>query len=248
MVPVSTTARQAAAQRRGGDVGYQFQFGVVWANFDELLYGAALTLQLSLAAGLLGLLVGIAGAWARKDAQRPARWLVQAYVEAIRNTPFLVQCFLIYLGLPWAGVRLSPGTAALVALTVNVGAYTTEIVRAGIEAIPRGQIEAATALGLRRAQIFLLIVLKPALRVVYPALASQFILLMLGSSVVSAISAEELTAAANTLQSRTFRSFEIYLVAAGMYLAMSIGLRALLGLGYRGLVGARLPVVRAAQA
>ena len=220
--------------------------GVVWANFPDLLRGALLTIELSLGAMALGLAVGILGAWGRKDGWAPVRWLVQAYVEVIRNTPFLVQCFLIYLGLPWAGLRLTPTEAALAALTINVGAYTTEIVRAGIEAIPRGQIEAATALGLKRAQTFRLIILKPALRMVYPALASQFILLMLGSSVVSAISAEELTAAATTLQSRTFRPFEIYTVAAGMYLAMSIALRAVLGVGYRGLIGRRLPVLRAA--
>ena len=228
-------------------MSYQFQFGVVWQNLGSLLEGAWLTLQLSLAAMVLGLLIGIAGAWLVRDGVRPVRWLVQAYVELIRNTPFLVQCFIIYLGLPWAGLRLSAQSAALLALTINVGAYTTEIVRAGVDAIPRGQIEAATALGLRRPQIFLLIVLKPALLVVYPALTSQFILLMLGSSVVSAIAAEELTASANTLQSRTFRPFEIYAVTAGMYLAMAVALRALLGLGYRGL-GGRLPTsMRAIQ-
>lgn len=220
---------------------YQFQFGVVWRNFGELLDGAIVTLELSLAAMALGLLVGILGAWTRKDGPAPLRWLVQAYVELVRNTPFLVQCFVIYLGLPWAGLRLSANQAALMALTVNVGAYATEIVRAGIDAIQRGQIEAATALGLRRPQIFLLVVLKPALRIVYPALASQFVLLMLGSSVVSAIAADELTASANTLQSRTFRAFEIYLVVAGMYLAMSVGLRLALGVGYRALGGRGLP-------
>ena len=100
-------------------------------------------------------------------------------------------------------------------MVVNVGAYATEIVRAGIESISRGQIEAGLALGLRPLQVFRYVVLFPALSTVYPALTSQFILLMLSSSVVSTISAQELTATANDLQARTFRSFEIYIVVTG---------------------------------
>src|SRR5690606_7476959 len=115
----------------------------------------------------------------------------QVYIELIRNTPFLVQLFFFFFALPAVGVRWSPYTAALVAMTVNLGAYATEIVRAGIEAIPRGQIEAGLALNLTRVEIFRFVVLKPALRAIYPALTSQFILLMLASSVVSVISAED---------------------------------------------------------
>jgi polar amino acid transport system permease protein len=110
-------------------------------------------------------------------------------------------------------------------MTVNLGAYASEIVRAGIEAIPQGQVEAARALGLRKLQIFRKIILFPAVQTVYPALASQFILLMLSSSVVSTISAVELTAITNSLQSTTFRSFEFYFVATGLYLAMALGFR-----------------------
>jgi polar amino acid transport system permease protein len=110
-------------------------------------------------------------------------------------------------------------------MTVNLGAYASEIVRAGIEAIPQGQVEAARALGLKKLQIFRKIILFPAVQTVYPALASQFILLMLSSSVVSTISAVELTAITNSLQSTTFRSFEFYFVATGLYLAMSLGFR-----------------------
>src|SRR5260221_7429800 len=110
-------------------------------------------------------------------------------------------------------------------MTVNLGAYASEIVRAGIEAIPHGQVEAARALGLGRLQIFRFIIIFPALKTVYPALASQFILLMLSSSVVSTISAVELTAITNSLQSTTFRSFEFYFVATGLYLAMALAFR-----------------------
>lgn len=117
---------------------------------------------------------------------------------------------------------MSANQAALLAMVVNVGAYAIEIVRAGIENIQRGQIEAGLALGLRRLQVFRYVILFPALKTVYPALCSQFILLMLNSSVCSTISAQELTATANDLQSRTFRSFEIYLVVSGIYLALSV--------------------------
>jgi polar amino acid transport system permease protein len=114
-------------------------------------------------------------------------------------------------------------------MTVNLGAYAAEILRGGIEAIPHGQIEAARALGLRPLLIFRFVILRPALRIVYPALVSQFILLMLGSSVVSSISAVDLTAITNTLQSTTFRSFEFYFAATFLYLLMALGFRLVLG-------------------
>src|SRR5262245_55418802 len=148
---------------------------------------------------VLGLAVGILCAVAKTSASRAVRGLTQGYVEAIRNTPFLVQLLLIYLGLPALGLRLTPDQAALLAMVVNLGAYATEIVRAGIEAVPHGQIEAGRALGLRPRHIFRFIILMPALRTVFPALGSQFILIMLASSVVSVISAEALPAVADTL-------------------------------------------------
>ena len=168
-------------------------------------------------------------AQARLRARAVLRAVVQAYVEAIRNTPFLVQLLLIYLGLPSIGIRLLPSEAALLAMVVNVGAYATEIVRAGIESVPR-QIEAGRALGLKPWQIFRFIVLIPALRAVFPALGSQFILIMLASSVVSVISAEELTAVTDTIVARNFRSFEFYLVVTGMYLACRSAFQAIFAL------------------
>jgi len=112
-------------------------------------------------------------------------------------------------------------------MVVNLGAYATEIVRAGIEAVPKGQIEAGRALGLKPWHIFGFVVLMPALRTVFPALGSQFILVMLASSVVSVISAEELTAVTDTIVARNFRSFEFYFVITGIYLALSLGFQAL---------------------
>ena len=206
---------------------YVFQFGVVWQDLDKLLLGTWLTVRLSAIAMALGLTVGILGALGKDSRWRLLRGLVQVYVEAIRNTPFLVQLLLVYLGLPSLGLRLSPEQAALLAMVVNLGAYATEIVRAGIEAVPHGQVEAGRALGLRPHQIFRAVVLMPALRVVFPALASQFILVMLASSVVSVISAEELTAVTDTIVARNFRSFEFYFITTGIYLALTLAFQAI---------------------
>ncbi|WP_445082897.1 amino acid ABC transporter permease [Chelativorans sp. YIM 93263] len=202
---------------------YQFNFAPVFENFDQLLMGALVTIELTFGAIILGTLIAIPCAAGKSAGPRPVRWLVSAYVEAIRNTPFLVQIFFIFFALPRLGLRLDPNTAALTALTINVGAYATEIVRAGIESIQRGQVEAGTALGLSRIQVFRYIILKPAMRTIYPALTSQFIYLMLTSSVVSVISATDLAAAGNTIQSETFAAFEVYLVITLMYFLLSLG-------------------------
>jgi polar amino acid transport system permease protein len=209
-------------------VPYVFQFGIVWQHWPRLLDGALLTLWLSAAAFVLGLCLAIPCALLRQQGPRAARAAVASYVELIRNTPLLVQLFVLYFSLPGLGLRLSATTAALLGLALNFGGYGTEIVRAGLDAIPRGQIEAGRALGLSRLRIVRHIVLLPALKLVYPALSSQFVLLLLGSSIVSAISVEELTAVANTLQSTTFRAFEFYFVAAGLYLAMAMLCRGVL--------------------
>jgi polar amino acid transport system permease protein len=209
---------------------YVFQFGVVLDHLPELLHGALLTIRLSALAMLFGVSLGVFGAAVSTSGPRWARRVIQAYVEIIRNTPFLVQLFIIYFSLPALGLRLRADEAALLGMTINLGAYATEIVRGGIEAIPHGQIEAARALGLRGRHIFRFIVLVPALRIVYPALVSQFILLMLGSSVISSISAEDLTAITNTLQSTTFRAFEFYFAATLIYFVMALGFRLVLDL------------------
>ena len=205
---------------------YVLQFGVVWQNAGDLAWGAWLTLRLSAETMVFGLVIGVAGAWAKTSGGRVSRAAVQGYVELIRNTPFLVQLLLVFLGLPRLGLRFSPDTAALVAMTINLGAYATEIVRAGIEAVPHGQIEAGRALGLRPLQVFRRIVLPPALQTVFPALSSQFILVVLGSSVISTISAEELTAVANNIQSQNFRPFEMYTAVAAIYVAIALGFEA----------------------
>ena len=208
-------------------MSYSFQFRDVFAAWEFLLDGLVLTLELSLVTMVVGLIVGMAGAAARVYGPTWLKRTVAVYVEAIRNTPLIVQLFLIFFGLPSAGLKFDANTAAMVALSINLGAYTIEIVRAGLEAIPRSQIEAGQSLGLSGVQIFRYVVIFPALRLMFPALASQFILLMLATSVVSQISAQDLFHAASIIQSRTFRDFEVYAVVAGVYLALALLFRLL---------------------
>jgi polar amino acid transport system permease protein len=206
-------------------VDYTFQFGSVWAAMPRLLDGARLTILLSVTTIVIGLLIGVVCALARTSRTRWLRWPAATYVEAIRNSPFLVQLFLIYFGLPSLGVRLDPIHAALIGMSVNCGAYATEIVRSGIDAIPRGQLEAGRALGFPVPSIVRHIILFPALRAVFPALASQFILVMLGSAVISTISVEELTGVAHSIETENFRPFEVYLVVTGIYVSIAFSLK-----------------------
>jgi polar amino acid transport system permease protein len=214
-------------------VHYQFQFDAVFAAWPLLLKGTWITIQLSLVATLLGLVVAIFCAWGKVSGPRGLRFVINAYIDVIRNTPFLVQLFFFFFALPAVGLRWSPYTAALTAMVVNLGAYAAEIVRAGIESIPKGQIEAGRALDLKGWEIFRFVILKPALKAIFPALTSQFILLMLSSAVVSVISADDLTSVAANLQSQTFRSFEIYIVVAAIYLGLALSFSALFKLIYR---------------
>lgn len=201
---------------------YAFQFRDIWAARGEFAMGALLTLELSVAATLISLLIAILGAAGRIYGPLWLRVVVSAYVEIIRNTPFLVQVFFLYFGLPLLGVRIDATTTALSAMVLNGTAYTIEIVRAGIESIGRGQIEASRALGLSPVQTFRDVILPQALKATLPPLESQFIILMLASSVASAISVNELTGVANLVSSDTYRSFEVYITAAGIYLALSL--------------------------
>lgn len=208
-------------------MGYQFEFADVLAQWPLFLSGLALTIELSAIAIALGLVVGVLAAVARRSTVRWLALAAGAYVEAIRNTPLLVQMFVVYFGLASLGWRVPVFIAASVALVINLGAYTCEIVRAGMDSIHKGQIEAAECLALNRRQIYWHVILQPALEKVYPALTSQFVLLMLASSIASQIGAEELTAVANRIQSETYRSFETYLSVAVLYLLLSYGARAL---------------------
>lgn len=202
-------------------MGYDFDFRVIWQYWSFFLQGALMTIRITAIATGLGLLVGVLMAGLQLLKNRILSGIIQAYIEIIRNTPFLVQLFFVYFGLPTLGILIPAWQAALIALTINIGAYATEIVRAGIEAISKGQIEAGRALGLSGLQIFLYVILKPALMTVYPALTSQFILFILNSAVISVISAQELAYHAKYVASRTFRNFEIYIFITVGYLVIA---------------------------
>ena len=206
----------------------EFDFAVVLAQWPMLLRGLGLTVVLTVISAVLGALLGTACAWARLHGQPVLRRVVGGYVELVRNTPFIIQLFFIFFGLPSLGLRLSVEVACVLAMVLNLGAYACEIVRAGLQTTPRGQIEAAMSLALTPWQTFSRVVLPPALARIWPALVSQIIIVMLGSAVCGQISAEELSQAANLISSRTFRSFESYIIVTVVYLLLAIALRQLL--------------------
>ncbi len=186
----------------------EFDFLAVLAQWPLLAKGVAWTVGLTLIASVIGVALGVAFAWVRSHGSTWLKWAVGTYVERIRNTPFIVQLFFVFFGLPAAGIKLSPEVASIMAMVINLSAYATEIIRAGIDATPKGQIEAAMSLAMSRAQVFIRVVLPPALKKVWPALVSQIIIVMLGSAVCGQISTQELSYAANVIQSRNFRAFE----------------------------------------
>ncbi|WP_413205069.1 amino acid ABC transporter permease [Rhodospirillum sp. A1_3_36] len=209
-------------------MSYHFDFSWIGPYLPVILKGLWITVELTLVGSVLGIGLGTACAWTRSLGPAWARPFVATYVELIRNTPFLIQLFFIFFGLPALGLRMSELTAANLAMVINLGAYSCEIIRAGIEATPRGQFEAGASLGMSPFQAFRHVVLIPALRRIWPALSSQVVIVMLGSAVTSQIAAEDLTFAANYIQSRTFRAFETYMVSTVLYLLLAIGLRQLL--------------------
>jgi polar amino acid transport system permease protein len=211
-------------------MSYTFQFGVLAQYQNEILSGIWLTIKLSVLSIILGCAFGILLASLRSIHGGVVRFLVDAYVEIIRNTPFLVQLFIVYFGLPGLGIRVGADTAALIGMTINLAAYSTEIIRAGIENVHKSQVEAGEALGFTRYQIYRHVIIVPAISKVYPSLCSQFVLMMLASSICSAISTHELAASAAFVESQTYRSFEVYIVVTLIYLALALSLRAVLAL------------------
>lgn len=207
-------------------MNYTFQFGEVTRYWSWLLEGLVVTLLFSFVAMALSLVVGTLGALGRRSRHRPLRLAARAYVQTIRNTPFLVQLFVLFFGLPSIGIRLDAYTAALIGLVLYNGAFLTETIRSGLQAVHPSQIEAGLSIGMSRLQVFVYVVLKPALEKVYPTLSSQFILLMLSTSVISAIGVDELTSFAAHIQTINFRSIEVYLVTIVIYFVLTLALRA----------------------
>ncbi|AUX79647.1 amino acid ABC transporter permease [Sinorhizobium fredii] len=211
-------------------MNYHFEFGWLFEYYPQIVKGIAITIQLIAVGAVAGISLGIVCAWVRALGPLWLKPVVAAYVELIRNTPFLIQLFFIFFGLPSLGLQLSELQAANIAMVVNLGAYSSEIIRAGIQATPKGQFEAGASLAMTPFETFRYVVLIPSLQRIWPALSSQVVIVMLGSAVVSQIAAEDLTFAANFIQSRTFRAFEAYFVSTAVYLLLAILLRQVLGM------------------
>ncbi len=218
----------------------QLDFGALLQYLGLFIEGTAVTLGLTAVSSLLGIVIGIAGAALLRGKIAFLRNLVKIYVELIRNTPFIVQMFFIFFGLPSIGLRLTALQAAALAMTINLAAYAIEIIRAGLEAVPAGQGEAGRSMGLRPALIFILILLPQAFANVYPALVGQITITMLESAVVSQIAVVDLTHVADLIQSRNFRSFEVYFIIAIVYLILAVSMRRMLAHAGRGLFAGRV--------
>ncbi|MGA0614215.1 amino acid ABC transporter permease [Paracoccus sp. KR1-242] len=197
-------------------------FSVVANAWPALFYGVLGTMLLAVCGMILAMIIGVGGVAILRAQRRLSSFLVTAFVEIIRNTPFLVQIYFIFFALPLAGIRLNPTVTAILALGLNGGAYAIEIIRGGVESIPKGQTEAGLALGLHRGEVFRMIVLKPALKAIYPSLSSQFILLTLTTAICTSISAYELTSVGQRIEAETFRSFEVYFTLTMIYLVISL--------------------------
>jgi polar amino acid transport system permease protein len=206
-------------------MAYNFRFGALLPFAADIVDGIVLTLAFSAATMALGLAIGLPTALATTSGSSVLRLAGRTYVEAIRNTPLLVQIFIVFFGLPVLGLRFSANVAALVALSINLGAYISEILRAGFESIRKSQIEAGRALGLTAGQTFRYVVLFQAVKNIYPALASQFVLVMLATSIVSSIGVPELFHTASFIDSRTYRPFEAYALITATYLVLTLALR-----------------------
>lgn len=197
-------------------------------SLPSLLWAALIfTVPLTLLSFVLGLTVGLAAALARLFGAKPLVALVRFYVWIFRGTPLLVQLFLIFYGLPSAGILLDAFTAALIGFTLNIGAYTSEIIRAAISSVPKGQWEAAYSIGMTWSQAMRRTILPQAGRVAVPPLSNTFISLVKDTSLAAAITVPEMFQAAQRIVATTYEPLILYVEAAILYLALSSVLSAL---------------------
>jgi polar amino acid transport system permease protein len=200
---------------------YTFQFGVVFAQLPYLLDGALLTLEVAFLSFWLGAGIGLLGALGKMYGARPLRWTINAYVIFFTNTPALVQIFFLFYALPDVGVLLSPMTAVVVGMTLNSGAYLTEILRGGILSVRREEIETAQVLGMSGAQTVRYVILPHIAKTIYAPLSNFFIWLVLGSSMAAVFGVEELTGRAINISTRNLRTIETFSVVAVMYVGLT---------------------------
>ncbi len=196
-------------------------YSIVIAKFPILLEGCWVTLQISFFSLLLGMIFGIAGALCRISSNSILNSLAFLYVWIIRGTPVMVQLFILYFGLPQLGIKLSSMTAGILGLAINTGAYITEIIRAGIQAVDKGQMEAAVSLGMNYRQAMVRIIGPQAAKICIPPLVNQFIMTLKNSSIASLVTIVELLRTGEQLIYTTFRSFEVYTTIAVLYLIMN---------------------------
>lgn len=187
----------------------------------QILQGLWVSIYISVASFIAGSALGLIAYRAKAGQSATLRRTSSVYIEVVRNVPLLVVLYLIYFGLGQFGINLDPLWSALIALTINNGAYVAEILRAGFDSVPQGLREAAQALGMNSRQTFRYVIFTPGIRRVFPALTNQFILLFLFSSVASVIALPELTNVLMTVNSNTLRTFEVFTLGALLYYAVS---------------------------
>lgn len=198
-------------------------FGLMVQALPLLLQGAWLTIQITFLAVLMGTIIGLFLGIMRVSHNKILSGIATVYVEFIRGTPLLVQIFLIHFATPQLlGFSLEAYVSAVVAMSINSGAYVAEIVRAGIQSVEKGQMEAARSLGMNYSQAMWYIVLPQAFRCILPALGNEFIALLKDSSLVSVITLEELTRKGQLIIGRTYKPFEIWIAVALIYLVMTL--------------------------
>ena len=195
-------------------------FSFALQYFPYIVRGAVVTLELTVLALLLGLALGLIAAVAKNSGRQPFAFIANCYVEIVRGTPALLQIFVIYFGLASYGLRLEPFAAAVLTLGLIGGAYITDIIRAGIEAVDQGQVEAATGLGMSSPAIMRRIILPQAMRLMLPPFTNFLVSLIKDTSLALTISVPELMYRSYDVASQTFRSLEVYAVAGAIYLAI----------------------------
>jgi len=189
-------------------------------SFSTLLAGMVITIALTAIVIVLSLVLGIFVALGRISPLQPVRLVVGVYVEVIRSTPLLLQLIYIYFVLPYVGIRLDPFVAGVFGLTINYTAYMSEVYRSGIQAIPRGQLDAAAALGMRSSLTMRRIILPQAVRIVIPVLGNYFVSLFKDTSLTSALTIQELLFSGQIIAARTYNYFTVYTMVFVMYLAV----------------------------
>jgi len=192
-------------------------WGIIETAIPLLTRGTLVTLQISLAAGILACFFGFLLGLCSLSHVRPLRWFVGAYVDFVRGTPLLIQIFLIFFALPVIGIRFNEIWAGIIALAFNTSGYISETVRGAVGSIERGQTEAAKAIGMTHPQILTFILLPQALRPIVPPLTNELITMTKNTSLLSVISVYELTRAGQAIISVHFVPFEIYLLLAIYY-------------------------------